>query len=224
MIKVEKDITYICDTKKGIKRLSNQDDFLILETNEYRLFFLFDGVSSLDSSIVLVRKCESFITKNFEKYFTEGIELAQLLFDTNEYILEQRILGMSTCSAVYLSKMQGISYFVNIGDSRIYDFTSQYLIPISKDDLLPGSTNIITKSLGSNYLKRNDFCQYEFTFSNGLLLCTDGFYHLMEAEKKRYFSIFHFKRAENINRAIVKQQIGKNLDDSTYILIKSNGV
>jgi serine/threonine protein phosphatase PrpC len=224
MIKAEKDITFICDTKRGIKRLSNQDDVLILETNDYRLFFLFDGVSSMDSSIVLVKQCKSFITKNFEKYFTKEIGLAQLLFDTHEYVLERKILGLSTCSAVYLSMKQGKSYFVNIGDSRIYDFTNQYLIPISKDDLLPGSKNIITKSLGADNLNRNDFCQYEFTFSNGLLLCSDGFYHLMEAEKKKYFSIFHFKRGENIKRAIVKQQIGRNFDDSTYILIKGNGV
>jgi len=224
MMRVEKDITIISNSKIGEKRSCNQDDVLILETNKYRLFFLFDGVSSMNSSFVFICKCKIFILKNFKKYFSKEIKLAQLMYDTHMFALQQTINGMSTCSAIYLPKYQGESVIFNIGDSRIYDFTNQYLVSVTKDDSLPNVRNVLTKSLGGQNLTENDFFQTKFNFSFGFLLCSDGFYNLMESEKLKYFNIFNFKKGGNIIRSINLRQKGLNWDDSTYILIKKNGI
>lgn len=222
---VKNKIEYISSSRRGENRVKNQDDTLIVEAKDYFLFVLFDGVSSLSNSIDYIRLFKQNIKERYEDYFRDGVFLSTLMYDVHELLLESNpSLGKSTCSAVYISKDNlAVTYF-NIGDSRIYEVNCQYLYQMTFDDALPGRSNVLTKCLGSITLTKGDFTQKTVGFSQGILLCSDGFYSLMEKKLKRYFNILNFKRLANIQRAILSEQKGLNSDDSTYIMIKNNGI
>lgn len=225
MIKKYDQITLATDSIKGEKRKLNQDSTLFIETSTYFLLFLFDGVSSIETSINFIEDCKRYIKGNYSHYFrNDYIGLADLLFQTNQYVINDGAYGMSTCSAVYINKENLTAFCVNIGDSRIYEYTNQYLESVTEDDVLPGTTNVLTKSLGDFRLEINDFAQKQISFDVGLLLCSDGFYRVMEKQKLRLFTILQFKKAGDVVKALTNSLLGNNLDDSTYIIIRKNGI
>jgi len=224
MEKKTQDLVITTNTLKGISRFRNQDDILILNNDFFYLVILFDGVSSLENSIDYVQICKKYIKRNYLKYLMNDPKLNDLMYDMHLYSLKSKIKGKSTCSALLIYPKHNISYVLNIGDSRIYAFSNHFLEPLTKDDTLIGNSNILIKCLGNEGLKYDDFVQKTVETSNNFLLCSDGFYSLMEANIKRYFSILHFKRRNSIINAIDKIQRGFNNDDSTYIIIKQNGL
>lgn len=221
-----KKILFTTNSLKGVKRAKNQDDVLIIEETNYFLFFLFDGVSSISNSYKFIQQCKRHIKQKYHNYFQQEIKLAELIFDTNKFAINHsdKPSGFTTCSAIYISKDDYQGYFFNIGDSRIYEFSNQFLEQITTDDNLPGDSRLLTKCLGYSEIKKEDFIQSRIELKSGLLICSDGFYSLMEPIKKIYFSIFQYKRCKNIFNSIDKLQSGLNSDDSTYIIIKRNGI
>lgn len=226
MIDNNKNITYISNSIKGEKRSKNQDDTLFINEDNYYLFFLFDGVSSSEYSYDFIQVCKRYINNNHHKYFTKEVKLDELLFDTHCYSIKEfdKKVGFSTCSAIFLNKKNLVSYFFNIGDSRIYEYSNQYLEQITRDDNLPGNSNYLTKSLGSSEIKKEDFKQEKINLNYGFLICSDGFYSLLERNKSLYFSILHFKKPQNIINSLKRIQTGINNDDSTFIIIRKNGI
>lgn len=224
MISICKNIAIITNSKKGGDRSQNQDDILILNFEKGFLFVLFDGVSSLSHSIDFIQLCKQFISENYQSYLVNKIRLSDLIFKANEFAMGKRKHpGQSTCSALYISQEDFSGCFLNIGDTRIYIYSNQFLEQITVDDSLPGNKNILTKCLGINDISKEDFVQKQIE-SSGFLLCTDGFHSLMEEQKKKYFSIFQYKKSKNIVNAIEQLQNKQNKDDSTYILIRRNGI
>ena len=73
-------------------------------------------------------------------------------------------------------------------------------------------------------LSVDDIKQLEVEPDQNYILCSDGFYSLMEIKLKRYFQILQFKRGKNILNAINQLQIDNNKDDSTYIIIKNDRI
>lgn len=224
MINTKKDILILSNSIKGINRSHNQDDTLIIEDNKWLLFFLFDGVSSLKMSIDYIQICKDYINKNYKKYLQTDVDLSGLMYNMHKFTLKQGIRGLSTCSAVCLQKKGDKGYIFNIGDSRIYEYSNQYLEQLTEDDSLIGNKNVLTKCLGSLDMTMEDFVQKNIIFKYGLLLCSDGFYALMDKNKRKYFSILQYKRASNILKAFNRLQVNQNQDDSTYILIRKNGI
>lgn len=224
MVEYRKDIIVISNSIKGKDRSHNQDDTLLIEDGSFYLFFLFDGVSSLNLSIDYIQICKQYIKSSYKKYFVDQVKLSDLMYDTHNFSLTKGVYGLSTCSAFYLSKIDKNGYFFNIGDSRIYEYSNQFIEQITIDDSLPGSKNILTKCLGSLEISQKDFFQKNIILQDGILLCSDGFHSLMEKERKKYFSILQYKRAGNIFNAIERLQVNANSDDSTYIIIRKNEI
>lgn len=214
-------IKYISNSKKGLAREKNQDRILTIEQNNFYLFAIFDGVSSRPFSYLFAEYFKRKIKDNIDIIDNQGNCLDKLFFDINKEIVELGIDGKSTISLLFYSKVNEIVRYLNIGDTRIYTFTNQFLEKITIDDSLIGRENIITKCLGSNSLTINDFELKNITKQHNFLICTDGFYKLMEADLKEYFSTINFKSLQNIKRKISYLQKGKNQDDSSYILIKN---
>jgi serine/threonine protein phosphatase PrpC len=47
-------LKYVSHSKKGLKRDRNQDRILIVDRDQYYLFIVFDGVSSLSTSHIFI--------------------------------------------------------------------------------------------------------------------------------------------------------------------------
>ncbi len=213
-------LNYTYNSKKGLAREKNQDRILILDQEGFYLFALFDGVSSMPYSYLFA---ENIITKIRSKQAIineTGDNLDKLLYDVNKELLTAGIKGSCTVSILFCGKYSDAVSFINLGDTRIYAFTNQFLESITIDDSPVGQDNVITKFLGKPDLILDDFKISSYRNNNNFLLCTDGFYKLMEGNLKEYFNAINFKNMVNIKKKIAYLQKGKNQDDSSYILIK----
>lgn len=224
MIENDKNRTIICNSLKGIARMQNQDDIWFMRSNAYSLFILFDGVSSLNRSIDYIQYCKQFLQFNHNLYIDSIIKLDQLIYDMHLSSLSSSIDGKTTCSALLLHYDLHKAFIVNIGDSRIYSFSNYFLESLTVDDNLAGNNRILTKYVGFEDLELNDLVQKEVDIEQNFLICSDGFYSFMEENIKKYFIILQYKRNKNIVNAIEKMQINKNKDDSTYIILRKNGL
>ncbi|MDP3944757.1 MAG: protein phosphatase 2C domain-containing protein [Lutibacter sp.] len=214
-------LKYIYNSKKGIKREKNQDRIFIVEKDNYYIFMIFDGVSSYPFSYLFINEFKKQFRSKFKKLQISEVNLSEILYQAHNDVLNLGIKGMSTVSILFFDNKNKNIGFINIGDSRIYIFTNQFLEKITKDDSLLGRKNIITKYLGLESLNLNDFKMKKLDFGFNFLICTDGFYGLMENNLKEYFEAFNFKNFKNIERKLTTLQKRKNKDDSSYIIIKN---
>lgn len=223
MIKNDNDITIVCNSLQGRARIQNQDDIWLMHAPSYSIFILFDGVSSLNKSINYIQYCKNFLDINYPLYLNSDIKLDELIYDMHLSSLTSSIYGKTTCSALLLHSDLHKAFIVNAGDSRIYSFSNSFVEQLTLDDNLPGNNRVLTKYIGLEELKLDDIRQKEIDMQQNFLICSDGFYTLMEENIKKYFMIFQYKRKKNMVNAINRLQINKNNDDSTYIIIKQNG-
>lgn len=212
---------YTLNSVKGTKRTKNQDGLLVLSRDNISLFIVFDGVSSNKDSHVFIKEYSKIINKGFRESSNFINDLPDIFYNANLDLINMEIDGYSTiCLLLFDNNKEKKIKFLNIGDSRIYNFTKTYLEKITQDHSLGEKNNILTKFLGSNQLKKSDFQLNTLNEGEGFLLCTDGFYQLMENNLKKYFKIINFKYLKNISKALSKEQAYLNNDDSTYIIIK----
>jgi len=214
-------LKYISYSKRGLKRNRNQDRVFIVDTELYSLFAVFDGVSSLSESYLFINHYIKKLKSNLNHLLPTGNNLGQVFFETHRQALIDNREGMSTLSVLFYSKIRNRTKYVNIGDSRIYQFSNQFIEKLTHDDALQGKSNALTKCLGLPDLSLNDFVPIEIGGKGNFLICTDGFYELMLGDLKEYFAACNFKNFGNIKKKFSILQRRKNYDDSTYILIKN---
>ena len=214
-------LKYITNSKRGLYREKNQDRIFILERETFYFFALFDGVSSYSNSYALIEKFKRKLQSRIDGIDFEGNNIDYLLFDTNREISCLDIKGASTISGLFISKENDIVKYVNVGDSRVYIFNSQFLEQVTIDDSISIGSNIITKYIGSSDLSLDDFKLHKLEKDYNYLLCTDGFYSLMGNNLKEYFIALNFKYLQNTRKRISYLQRGENKDNSSYILIKN---
>jgi serine/threonine protein phosphatase PrpC len=222
--KVKPDLTmnkikYISFSQKGIKRDRNQDSIFVKENDNISLFILFDGVSSNPSSHLFVEKFKKILLLKYNLINRDGGNLSKLLFQVHSETLSSNIDGYSTMSAVCINRSENVLSFVNIGDSRIYIYTNQFIEKVSTDNSLVNNKNILTKYLGDSTLSKKDFDIKRIKFESHLLICSDGFYKVMEQNLKEFFRILNFDRFNNIKNSFESVLKNQN-DDTTYIIIK----
>lgn len=214
-------LNYISNSKKGIHREKNQDRISIIEKDNYYLFIVLDGVSSMPLSYLFINEFKKRLQIVSNKYIISENNLPEILFQIHNEVLNLGINGMSTMSVLFINKHSKKVGFINIGDSRIYIFTNRFLEKITIDDTLSGSRNIITKCLGQKSLTIEDFELKNTHIKYNFLICSDGFYELMENDLKEYFVTLNFKYFKNIKNKLSSLQISKNNDDSSYIIVKN---
>ena len=179
------------------------------------------GVSSYQNSYKFINMYKKLLRTELRKidYKKENLKIA--FYSAHEAIMEFKIDGKSTISALVVNKKTNNKQFVSIGDSRIYLFTKQYIHQITNDDSLSGSSNYITRCLGMHDLSINDFEFTNIEKGCNFLMCTDGFYSLMEKNVKDFFTSLNYSKPQNIKSKLSTLQRKKNIDDSTYIVIKN---
>jgi len=210
---------YVYNSKKGIKRDRNQDSLFILDREDYIIFIVFDGISSYKYSYKFISAYKKVLRDEIRKDFTNE-NLSNALYKAHETALKLKIDGKSTMSALVIDKKTNNKQFVSIGDSRIYLFTKQYIHQITNDDSLAGSSHIVTRCLGMSELSKSDFELTSIEKGSNFLICTDGFYSIMEENIKDFFMSLNYSKSQNIKRKLSLVQRRKNIDDSTYIIVK----
>lgn len=220
---MENQLTYISDSKGGLRREKNQDRILIIENEDYRLFIIFDGVSSYPESYLYIEKYITYLNENHTEFLAkQEAEPDKLLYNAYKSLIGSAIEGSTTISALFYNSSDDKAKYTNIGDSRIYIFSKQYIEKITVDDNLPEMPNVLTRCLGPNYLSFEDFSIQEIEKEHNFLLCTDGFYAMMEEDLYQYLNTINKKDLNEIKIQLSLLQRDKNYDDSSYILIKNS--
>lgn len=215
-------LEYITDSIKGTQRKENKDRTIVLSSENYLLAILFDGVSSAQEANKGIGIAINFIQENHSCFaLNKKYNLINLMHQTHLAITQSGLNSpYSTFSAVCIAKDKSWATFSNLGDSRIYEVTPQYIKQLSKDDNLPYNKNVVTRYLGMLELDSDDFYVTDFNITGKrILLCSDGFYSFLEEDLGKFHSILNFNHAGNIKNNLSNEITEKNLDDSSYIFI-----
>jgi len=70
----------------------------------------------------------------------------------------------------------------------LYAFSRSYMEAVTDDDNLPGNSHVLTKYIGWEGLELEDVNQIEVDMNQNFLICSDGFYALMEKEWFAHYS------------------------------------
>ncbi len=227
----KRSIDILSDTHKGINRKINKDGIIIINNADFIILGVLDGVSSSPDSDKAVKNVINFIETNYTRYYEKhSFNLTRLIFDVNTVLISSDLnQPYTTCSIVYIpSNIENKIKYLNIGDSRIYAVSNQFIEKLTKDDKDNHHNNIITKYLGSNTLEENDFKEYDYRGdAMKFLICTDGFYNLFENNIDLLIELhkkLNIKPSFYINYNLNKMLNNKNTDDATYIFARLSHV
>lgn len=217
-------IDHVSDSIKSPFHDKNEDRILEIKTDQYRLYFLFDGVGSATHALDAIEISSNFISQNYRKYEQgKEFQLSKLMYDTHLQIINSKLSeALSTYVAMFIPIQEDQQISISsMGDSRIYAVSNQYLTKYTEDDSVPNVENAITKSLGMLKLKDTDFNQKDFIPNESrYLFASDGFYKLMEKNVKSFYEILNFSKFTNIKKSLQKNIIKNNSDDASYILVE----
>ena len=201
-------IGFKCD--KGIMRQNNEDACFVVPGRN--VYVVADGVGGNNSGEVASRTAVSEIARMVNEaamvQYRSPEEIfgffADIIEDVNEQIYQmglqsQQNRGMATTIVTAYIRMNS-AYIANIGDSRAYLFRSGKLGQITRDhtyvnELIDKGVitedeaehheqkNVITKALGTEHRADPDFYKVDLESNDILLLCSDGLYGEVPAEK-----------------------------------------
>ncbi|MDH4263895.1 MAG: protein phosphatase 2C domain-containing protein [Spirochaetia bacterium] len=217
-----RNLKYIADSWKGLQRESNKDQFNVLIEENYALFFIYDGVSSSKNATLGIDAVIEFCKKSHKYYYqNDDFLLSQMIEDMNICLLRMKTKdAFTTCCITYIPYDENLPVKItHLGDSRIYGVDKNQRI-FTDDHNDPVQRNMLTKCLGLDRLGNQDF--YEKNIENPpprILLCTDGFYNVMEANSDLFSNILNLADINVVKLKIVESINFQNYDDATYLII-----
>ncbi|MES0489186.1 MAG: SpoIIE family protein phosphatase [Leptospirales bacterium] len=217
-------LNIISDSTKGFQRPENRDGLTVIEDADYVLFFLFDGVSSYENSLLGVNKIIKAMEENHRAYFhNDDYSLKEALHEMHDLLCSSGQEGMyTTVCALYLPRdINKPAKYSHLGDSRIYKYANGNLTLKTTDHNLPDSPHVLTKCLGMEKIEDTDFYEKEIEAisGEGFLLCTDGFYPVLEDRLLDYLQSAFIESDVSIKKTIHNDLALHNSDDATYILV-----
>lgn len=226
---------------KGNKRDSNQDSYLVNES--LGLFVVADGmgghsggevasslaVQTLEQEIKIV-KSAPFPSR--EKLYKAYEQASVRIFD-KAATDSPELLGMGTTMvSCYLENKR--IYISNVGDSRCYLYSDQYLWQVTEDHSLMNEQirsgllrpdqmanftgrNVITRSVGYERLVHPDIVDREVSAGETYLLCSDGLTGMVTDQK--IAEIFNTKPLQEVALALIQAALANGGDDNVTVLL-----
>ena len=197
-------------TDTGICRSNNEDSVFIMPDKQ--LYMVADGVGGHNSgelaSRMTVGYMAQFVALHPIEYVKGAIELKDYflsMFDgANDLVFKKSISesenrGMAT-TAVLCYLKDKMAYVINVGDSRAYLVRDGVLRQITKDHTLVqemidngmiteeqaeerNDKNMITRAIGGEMTVHPDFFAFETYPGDTIIMCSDGLYGEIEADK-----------------------------------------
>lgn len=226
-------------TDKGLKRDSNQDNFLI--NQDLGIFIVADGMGGhfggeVASAIAVATVEEVFRDPRSQNMSARELlnhaflEASHRIFD--KALEEPKLSGMGTTMVMGYLK-NNTFYVANVGDSRCYLFKKPHLWQLTEDHSLINEQirsgimsedqakavvgrNVITRSVGFERDVTPDIVEKEITSGEVYLLCSDGLSSLVADEKIN--EIMNSGFASQIVERCVEQALNNGGDDNVTVL------
>ncbi|MBX9767116.1 MAG: Stp1/IreP family PP2C-type Ser/Thr phosphatase [Bdellovibrionales bacterium] len=229
-------------TDIGLKRESNQDNFLV--DLDLGLFVVADGMGGHRggevASALAVQTAREVVTQSFEK--ESGVSprdlLARAYREANRRIFDlsqaqAELKGMGTTMVSCLSRDNSL-FFGNVGDSRVYMCRQGQLWQLTEDHSLiyeqirAGhlreaeasqlvAKNIITRSVGFEPDVTCDVVVRKLQSNELYLLCSDGLSGLVD--DKRICEIMTSQSKEHVASALIEEAKKNGGDDNVTVVI-----
>lgn len=226
-------------TDKGLKRDSNQDNFLI--NQDLGIFIVADGMGGHFGGEVASAIAVATVEEVFKDPRSQNMSARELLnhafqeashriFD--KALEEPKLSGMGTTMVMGYMK-NNTFYVANVGDSRCYLFKKPHLWQLTEDHSLINEQirsgimsedqakavvgrNVITRSVGFERDVTPDIVEKEITSGEVYLLCSDGLSSLVADEKIN--EIMNSGFASQIVERCVEQALNNGGDDNVTVL------
>ena len=240
---------------KGRQRTDNQDAFVCegLWTDHIALLAVIDGVGGYAGG----EKAAAIARTSIRNYMKspKGDTLTMLreavVFANNQIALQRQqndAFAEMCCviTAVVADVKKAKCYYVHVGDTRLYRYSREGLLKITKDHSLVGvredagelseveamrhpQRNIILREIGSTQhrLDDEDFLDYgETAFLPGdmLLLCSDGLSDMVDAGEITASLLAPGNPEKRIRSLIAKANEMGGKDNITVVIAKNNAV
>jgi serine/threonine protein phosphatase PrpC len=226
---------------KGNKRESNQDSYLVNES--LGLFIVADGMGGhsggeVASSLAVqtveqeIKMVKSALLSCREKLYKAYEQASVRIFD-KAATESPELLGMGTTMvSCYLENKR--IYISNVGDSRCYLYSDQYLWQVTEDHSLMNEQirsgllrpdqvanftgkNVITRSVGYERLVHPDIVDREVSVGETYLLCSDGLTGMVTDQK--IAEIFNSKPLQEVALALIQAALANGGDDNVTVLL-----
>jgi len=226
---------------KGNKRESNQDSYLVNES--LGLFIVADGMGGhsggeVASSLAVqtveqeIKTVKSTLLSCREKLYKAYEQASVRIFD-KAATESPELLGMGTTMvSCYLENKR--IYISNVGDSRCYLYSDQYLWQVTEDHSLMNEQirsgllrpdqvanftgkNVITRSVGYERLVHPDIVDREVSVGETYLLCSDGLTGMVTDQK--IAEIFNSKPLQEVALALIQAALANGGDDNVTVLL-----
>ena len=227
----QRQLNFISDSFQGSSRKTNKDGILLISDEHYHILGVLDGVSSATGAKKAVNYAIKYLPKNHHSFFKkDAFDLAGMLEELNRVLSSTGIEDpFTTCSLAYIPRKSSQKIkILSLGDSRVYSVSKQYLLQLTVDHKDSIRNNILTKYLGAKYLALKDFAEIDYSEDEqSLLICSDGFYSVMESNPKKLAElhrVLNLKTIHFIQKGIGKVIHGFNKDDASYIFIRWENV
>jgi protein phosphatase len=226
---------------KGNKRESNQDSYLVNEA--LGLFVVADGMGGHSGGEVASSLAVQTLEQEIKVVKTAALPSREKLYKAYEQasvrIFDKaatdspELLGMGTTMvSCYLENNR--IYISNVGDSRCYLYSDQYLWQVTEDHSLMNEQirsgllrpdqmanftgrNVITRSVGYERLVHPDIVDREVAAGETYLLCSDGLTGMVTDQK--IAEIFNSKPLQEVALALIQAALANGGDDNVTVLL-----
>jgi PPM family protein phosphatase len=242
-------LTSFGQTDVGLRRLKNEDSFLV--DDELKLFVVADGMGGhkggdLASSMavdVLRSSLSHNITKNPSMFspreaLMDGYSQASLQIYNKSHLEQPELQGMGTTlvSAFYFS---GSIYIGNVGDSRAYLVRDNKMWQMTEDHSLLNehiragfirdvdvsqfqAKNVITRSVGFERDALCDVIERRVAPGDRYVMCSDGLCGLVRPERLQALCQIENIR-EATNQCIEEAKKNGGDDNITVVIVDASG-
>lgn len=196
-------------TDVGRRREENQDSFGLIESDNYKIYIVADGMGGAKGGAVASQLAIKTIREELKNYsvVTPDI-LSEIILEANDAIFQHSLedpalSGMGTTIVVFLFVGTAL-HILHVGDSRAYRLRLGKLERLTEDHTLVSElvkagaisesqaenhpvSHMLTRSLGPSTEVRVDCVTLKDGPVRGdkYLLCSDGLYNMVSQEKMR---------------------------------------
>ncbi len=231
-------------TDVGIQRDNNQDNFVIVNGKNFKLYVVCDGMGGVDGGEIASKLVVSYIedclsgkeVKNIDKIVEVVIEANKVVF--NYGMKHQEVKGLGTTITAMFVTQRG-SWVLNVGDSRIYKIVDSSINQITEDNTIINElvksgavtnenvkehpiTHMLTRTVGQGKNLEVDTKRIGFLNANEkYLLCSDGLYNMISNDDILLF-IEQYSPDNVVKKLIDKANQNGGVDNITVMVIGVN--
>ncbi len=234
-------MNYTIISEKGKVREKNEDDYLIKNKNEFKIFVVADGMGGHEAGDVASALAIETINNYEFKAECLDRDIKKAIRLANKKIYKQskadnKKMGTTITLAIIKDNLVKIGH---IGDSRAYIYNGKQLEQITKDhsyvrelvkkDLISEAEakdhpqkNVLLKALGTESEPEIDLIETKFKQGDLILLCSDGLTNMVAEKEIQNVLASNLDVEEKAKKLVETANENGGHDNITVLIYKNN--